>query len=93
MPPKENHKNSLGAGARKAWTLLPLAVVFADVQNIKAKTVEPVLAATTFSPWVSTLLTLITGMAFIVSAIVALMGLVEKLRGHCKKKPISQEKN
>jgi hypothetical protein len=93
MPPKENHKNSLGASTRKAWTLLPLAVVFADVQNIQARRVEPVWAATTLPPWGDRLLTWIVIVSFVVSAIVALMGLVEKLRGHCKKKPISQEKN
>lgn len=71
----------------KLWNTLLLVFVFGGVQSTQAQTAalfigfRPVLAATTFTQGVNLIWTLIIIIAFIIGAIVALNGWLEKQRG------------
>lgn len=87
--PMMGAEKSIRALTRKslqAWNTLLLIFVFGGVQSTQAQTValfgvRPVLAATTFSQGVNMLWTLIVVVAFIIGAIVAFNGWLEKQRG------------
>jgi hypothetical protein len=88
--PSTGARKALGALARKPlqlWHTLLLVFVFGGVQSTQAQTValfigfRPVLAATTFTQGVNLIWTLIIIIAFIIGAIVALNGWLEKQRG------------
>jgi magnesium-transporting ATPase (P-type) len=89
-PPSTGARKALGALAHKPlqlWHTLLLVFVFGGVQSTQAQTAalfigfRPVLAATTFTQGVNLIWTLIIIIAFIIGAIVALNGWLEKQRG------------
>ncbi len=82
-------KPLISALARKPlqlWNTLLLIFVFGGMQSTQAQTValfgvRPILAATTFSQGVNMVWTIIIVVAFIIGAIVAFNGWIEKQRG------------
>lgn len=93
---KQSDAPSVGAGKSlqwiyrkplQLWNTLLLVFVFGGVQSTQAQTAtlfigfRPVLAATSFSQGVNLIWTLIIVIAFIIGAIVALNGWLEKQRG------------
>ena len=93
---KQSDAPSVGAGKSlqwshrkplQLWNTLLLVFVFGGVQSTQAQTAalfigfRPVLAATNFSQGVNLIWTLVIVIAFIIGAIVALNGWLEKQRG------------
>jgi hypothetical protein len=78
--------NALARKPLQLWNTLLLIFVFGGVQSTQAQTValfgmRPLLAATSFSQGVNMIWTLIIVVAFIIGALVAFNGWIEKQRG------------